>query len=406
MKKGLILILALLGFVLMAGCDSETTEVIYGPDDLKPPLGLVAYSGDQAVTLDFVSSNVEDIFWGFAAHMAEGDFSATKVPGSYYDDPDVENFDAYGDGTVCGGDSCEGDTNGLQPVAYVEDGAEGVLAEFGVELPGAISWLISDGDLTPVMGDVDEGDDDDDVVADDDDDDEGALVYPSAATTGDDDDDDDDDDDTEAPDTTGGEALSLVNGQIYTAFVVARGDEGSAASWTSNYVTFIPRPESDSITLTPGASWTCGASTTNGLDIGEGGVESFVVDAFDSCSGLYVGTTDAEVAADLVLEASGDGSDQYGLVGAYPYFSATNGGLMQDLGYYPDWAMAQSAPIDETSYVTPGMSVLAVAGHVYAIRTGDGYFAKVWVSSIDETDNSVTLVAAYQTLTGNPSLKK
>lgn len=406
MKKGLILILTLLGFALMAGCGSETTETVVNPADLKPPLGLVAYAGDQAVTLEFVSSNSEgekEEFWGFAAHIAEGDFSAGKVPGSYYDDPDVENFDTYGDGTVCGGDSCDGEANGLQPAAYVEGGLEVVASELGVSIPGTITWLLQDGDDVPLIGDVDEeaaDDDDDDAVADDDDDD-AALVYPSA-TSGDDDDDDD------APTVTGGGTLSLDNGQIYTVFVVTRANDGDDVSWTSNYTTFIPRPESAEVVLTPGADWDSDTSTTDGLDIGNGGVETFEVIDFtdDSATGLYVGADDAEASIDLMIEASGPGDNQYGLIGEYPYFSAANGSLVQDLGYYSDWALAMSAPVEEASYVTPGMSVLVVEGHVYAIRTGDGYFAKVWVSSIDTTDNSVTLVAAYQTLMGEPSLKK
>jgi hypothetical protein len=409
MKNCLILFLSLLGFVLLAGCGSETVcPGLLAPHDIKPPLGLIAYPGDRAVTLEFISANSRsewNDFWGFAAHMAEGDFSAGKVPGSYFEDPDVENFDTYGDGWVCGGESCESDTNGLQPVAYVEGGIDHVEAELGVEIPGVITWLIQDGDMVPVLGDVEEGDDDDDA-ADDDDDDEAALVFPAQATAG-------DDDITYPiattgengyPSTTGGGTLMLQNGQIYTVFVVTRSDEGQGASWTSNYATFIPRPESAEITLTPGPNWFCNDGIANGLDIGEAGVESFTVANFNSCTGLYVGADEDEQKIDLVLEAS-NAEGLYGLAGERPYFSAANGNLLQDLGYYADWALAFSAPIDENSYVTPGVSVLAIIGHVYAISTGDGYFAKVQVKSIDESNSSVTLIAAYQTLPGNPSLK-
>lgn len=410
MRKVSIMALALLVVFLLTGCFGLMVDMLSGSEDdddwyysgstdIKPPLGLVAYPGDQSVTLSFYSANNENErvhFWGFAAHMAEGDYSAGKVPGSYYDDPDAVFFDNYGDGKVCGGEGCEGETNGLQPIAYIEGGIDEVESALGVKIPGLITWLIQDGDNVPVLGDV--GDDDDDATADDDDDiDKMTAVYPAATSSDDTYDDDNYYDPDTSPSITGGGTLTLDNGHLYTIFVVTRAEEGKCASWTSNYTTFVPRPESEELTLSPGQDTLCALSDSDGLDLGENGIESFAVGNFDSCEGFYYGSTTEETKIDLAVVTSGS-AGYYGLEGVRPYLVSTNGNIIQDLGYYEDWVYAADAPEDVNTYVVSGTPLPALAGHVYGILTVDGHFAKVQVKNIDETFHSVTMIAAYQKL--------
>lgn len=413
MKKGLTLLATMFALLLAAGCSDDVTQSkSLSPEDLKPPLGLKAISGDQQVTLEFQSANNEDGFYGFAAFMVDQDLS-NDTPGSIYDDPNAAAFDTFagGDGNVVNPEEEEVAGGGVQPVAMTTGGYD--LTELAAEntisgeIPGTVSWTIVNGAAIPELS-SEEGiagaDDDDDAAGDDDDaaaddDDDAASVYPSASTG-------DDDDDDDGPVVTGGGTLALANGTKYTAFVCATVDEGAGISWTSNYASFVPRPASAELTITPGAAWSCAASDTDGLDIGNGADSSFTVIDFDTCSGQYAATAAEEAKVDLVIEASSATSDMYGLVGAYPYLSAANGGLIQDLGYFADWNGALAAPAAEGSYVTPGISILAVEGHVYAIRTGDGHFAKVWIKAIDATTNAVTLVAAYQTLEGETMVKQ
>lgn len=416
MKKLLLLLALVFGLALTVGCSSEeTSEETIPPDQLKPPLGLVAYPGDRSVLLEFDTANTGDDdpeFWGFAAHMAVGSFEG--VPGDYYENANINEFDVYGNGNVDGNADPK---DGLQPVAYTEsaEGEGGIEASLtvldGGEIPGRVSWTIASGDPIPVL-DTD-GDDDDDDTTDEDDDDDNDDADDDDDDDNDDNDDNDDDDVTRLATAQDGSctfgsdpaSLCLVNGETYTVFVVTRADEGEAVSWTSNWVTFTPRPEAANITLAPG----CPGCTDpvksvalDGVDLDQvaGGTVTPVNFLGDS-NYASLGDPDSD-GVDLMLESL---TGQYNIPDITPYFSSCNSGILQDLGYKADWKEALEAPANDESYITPGQSVLVSLNHAYALKTGDGNYVKVYVTDI-AADQSVTFKAAFQTDAGNRMFKE
>jgi hypothetical protein len=206
--------LALLETACYPGCE-DLCECGFG-GEIFPPLGLEAIPGDREVTLHFHSANAfEDDynFYGFAVHMAKGEYLTNPVSQNYYNATDIVAFDAYGDGIVCGGE-CDYEQSGLMPVAYISGGAEAVEAALDVEIPGEVTWQIKNRDP--------------------------AICYyydylaPCTSTS--------DIDQTDIANCQWGEGdtICLENNVTYTVFVVTRAAEGSYASWTSNWVSFTP----------------------------------------------------------------------------------------------------------------------------------------------------------------------
>jgi hypothetical protein len=184
---------------------------------IKPPLGLKAIPGDRSVTLTFDSANSREDgaeFFGFAAYMAEGEYLSDPAPKNYYDFPEIEAFDSYGDEVVCGGDFCEGDSNGLMPAMFVGSGFEAIKTELGIDLPGRIFWEIEDGDPNEFYSHLD-------------------YRYPCNVTN-----------ETNETVTENNfmdcPIVFLENNVTYTVFVTVRADEGSNESYTSNWVSFTP----------------------------------------------------------------------------------------------------------------------------------------------------------------------
>jgi hypothetical protein len=60
----------------------------------------------------------------------------------------------------------------------------------------------------------------------------------------------------------------------------------------------------------------------------------------------------------------------------------------------------------ENGYSEAGKSISILAGHVYAIKTGDNHFAKIIITNISAApDYSVTFNAAFQMEAGNRNYK-
>jgi hypothetical protein len=170
---------------------------------------------------------------------------------------------------------------------------------------------------------------------------------------------------------------SLVNGVTYSFLVVAYKDDGNTLSRPSNIVTDTPRQESGSITL------------TNGV-----GNARYV----DVAANPPVAST-SSTGADILAQSFNAGAgDRHGMVGQ-------NGARVQDLGYVSDWDEVDQAPLGSGSYPDASYSVEVLAGHVYAVFTGDGHYAKIWVSSLNASNFGYTVRVAYQPQAGNTELK-
>jgi hypothetical protein len=81
-----------------------------------------------------------------------------------------------------------------------------------------------------------------------------------------------------------------------------------------------------------------------------------------------------------------------------------NGARVQDLGFVENWDEIDAAPLGGGSYPDASYSVQVLPGHVYAVFTGDGHYAKIWVTQVSGTDFGFTCFVAYQPQGGNNNL--
>lgn len=169
----------------------------------------------------------------------------------------------------------------------------------------------------------------------------------------------------------------LVDGTTYSFLVVAFKDGGAKISRPSDVVTDTPRRESSMLDL------------TNGV-----GNERFLLVDSDPPSTSAIGTG----AALLCQSFNAGAGDRPGLVGQA-------GARVQDLGFVNSWDEIDTAPLGAGSYPDATHSVEVLAGHVYAVFTGDNHYAKVWVSSMHVGDLGYACRVAYQPQVGNNDLK-
>ena len=169
----------------------------------------------------------------------------------------------------------------------------------------------------------------------------------------------------------------LVDGTTYSFLVVAFKDGGTTISRPSDVVTDTPRRESTLLDL------------TNGV-----GNERFVVVTTDPPS-----TSASSLGASLLCQSFNAGAgDRAGLVGQ-------NSARVQDVGFVASWDEIDQAPLGLGSYPDASHSVEVLAGHVYAVFTGDNHYAKVWVSALHLADLGYSCRVAYQPQAGNNELK-
>lgn len=185
---------------------------------------------------------------------------------------------------------------------------------------------------------------------------------------------------------------NLTNGTTYSFTVVAFDkDDKNEISYPSNVIKDTPRPEINSITIKSASTkQVTGDDTQAGFD-------------FDAFAVVEVPTTGYtnENGADLINEAfdpSSAGNIRHWIAGM-------NGAGIQDLGYMEDLNGTDVAP--EMGYSDEGKSIAAIAGHVYAIKTGENRYGKFIITSMGgaESDYSITINAAVQSQTGNRNYK-
>jgi len=170
----------------------------------------------------------------------------------------------------------------------------------------------------------------------------------------------------------------LTNGTTYSFLVVAYKDDGSKVSRPSNIIVDTPRDESGVLQLVNGVG------------------NSRYLDVNTQTTQTQEGTPQP---ADILCESFNAGAgSRHGIVGA-------NGARIQDLGFVESWDAIDAAPLGLGSYPAADFSVQALAGHVYAVFTGDNHYAKIWVSSLNLGDFGYQLRVAYQPQTGNNELK-
>lgn len=174
------------------------------------------------------------------------------------------------------------------------------------------------------------------------------------------------------------EISGLTNGSPYSFLVTAFKGDGvnlDDQSNPSNIVTDRPRQESAGV-----------ISMFNG-----GGSTSYLDLANPTPSG-------SNSNVDIQCESFTAGAGQRpGIVGA-------NGARIQDMGFVSDWDSVDKAPLGANSYPNAAFSVQALAGHAYAVITGDGHYGKLWLISVDDAGFDFTCRVAYQTAAGNNEL--
>ncbi len=183
----------------------------------------------------------------------------------------------------------------------------------------------------------------------------------------------------------------LENGTTYSFLVVAVKDDWSEQSQPSNIINDTPRKETQ-----PGSSDTIWASSVLKSKSGYELSDFSVTDMSDINTSNYA-STDGE--GDFICEKINfQGGVAYRL-----WLAGTNGGGVMDLGYMQDWNDADLAPA--SGYAATGYSLNAIAGHVYAIKTGDNHYGKIQVISLNVDAGWVSFKACYQTQTGNRQYK-
>lgn len=182
----------------------------------------------------------------------------------------------------------------------------------------------------------------------------------------------------------------LTNGQTYTFAVVAYAYWGEQISFPSNIIKDTPRPEITSITIkSASTNQVTGDDTQAGFDFNTFKVVPVPATGYTNDNG-----------SDLINEAYDPSKGTQ----IRPWLAGMNGAGIQDLGYMDELSVADMAP--ENGYSEAGKSISILAGHVYAIKTGDNHFAKIIITNISAApDYSVTFNAAFQMEAGNRNYK-
>jgi hypothetical protein len=377
LKRVILFLILSITLVYCYNDDNDYGHYYYG-EAPSPPRELRVCPGDRSLTLFFQLPSYYEYGYEYyydyeyihayydieklTAFMARGDYTVGKAPGDPFNDPDISMFDQYGDGIVLKRIS------GIAPVAMVDPNNDRELATLGVTNTTEIFWTIRNADEIPAQGQIGLEDSSDEQ-------------QEEPANIGD--------------DCTWGEGdrLCLVNGVRYTTFLVNLG-RGNIMSNTSNYISFVPRPEREELIMTGNGRIDCEGSDSNAIDLGGADEARFDLITFTNCVENYQGQ-DSMAAADLVLTSmpNHDSEIAYEL---RPALVAANGAVIQDLGYFEDWCDMTDLPTNETVYSPAGDALAVVDGHLYAIRTGDNHYAKIWITAVDYATSLVTFKAAYQ----------
>jgi hypothetical protein len=81
MKRAFLLVLVVLLFLGIQGCEKTTTETKTVPaETLSPPLGLRSITGDREITLLWYTSNYETDFDGYEIYMVDSLYSEDTAP--------------------------------------------------------------------------------------------------------------------------------------------------------------------------------------------------------------------------------------------------------------------------------------------------------------------------------------
>lgn len=184
---------------------------------------------------------------------------------------------------------------------------------------------------------------------------------------------------------------NLTNGSTYSFAVAAynRKDK-KEISYPSNIISDTPRPDIATVTIK--------SASTNQVP-GDDSKAGFDFDTFAVVSVPASGYTNSN-SADIINEAFDPGNK----TDIRAWFAGMNGGGLQDLGYMDNLDKADIAP--DRGYSAEGKSIVAVAGHVYAVKTGNNKFGKILITAVSGApDYAVTFNAAFQTQDGNRNYK-
>ncbi|MBN2001629.1 hypothetical protein JW935_29075 [candidate division KSB1 bacterium] len=182
----------------------------------------------------------------------------------------------------------------------------------------------------------------------------------------------------------------LTNGTTYSFAVTSFFRGGVKISYPSNIIKDTPRPAITTVVLkSASTAQVSGDDTQAGFDFDSFTVVSVPTNGYTNDNG-----------ADLVNEAF----DPSSAGNIRSWLSGMNGGGLQDLGYMENLDGADVAPAD--GFSQEGKSIAVLAGHVYAIKTGDDNYGKIIITNIGGApDYSVTFNAALQTQKGNRNYK-
>jgi hypothetical protein len=183
----------------------------------------------------------------------------------------------------------------------------------------------------------------------------------------------------------------LLNGNTYS-FAVATYDkkDHKKISYPSNIIKDSPRPDISSIVVkSASTNQVAGNDAAAGFDFNTLTVVSVPASGYTNTNG-----------ADIINEAFDPSSGG----NIRPWLAGMNGAGLQDLGYMGSLDDADIAP--SAGYSEQGKSISVLAGHVYAVKTGDNKYGKLIITAIGSApDYSITFNAAFQNLSGERNYK-
>jgi hypothetical protein len=176
----------------------------------------------------------------------------------------------------------------------------------------------------------------------------------------------------------------LTNGITYSFAVVAFDkDDKEKISYPSNIIADTPRPGINTVVVK--------SASTNDVtgDDSKAGFDFNNFTVVDVPVSDYINTN----GADIINEAFDLSAANTNI---RPWLAGMNGAGIQDLGYMSDLDGTDVAP--SGGYSDQGKSISVLLNHVYAVKTGDGGYGKLLVTSIGGApDYSITFNAAFQT---------
>lgn len=411
MKRFYIPILAVIAGLILACAEGDTifnTEKVE-KSKLAPPLGLQAEPGNGKVLLTWFTSNYEEDFGGYFIYKAEGDFTSetndTLLTANF---EKVETIglkapvDKMMERTI--GGLTNGKTYSFAVVAFADAGDKISYPSNIVAAVPEIKVVTSKEKLSPPLGlhsvtgngqvslfwytsnyeTIFQGyyiylaNGDQTAQSSD-----SALSASFALVDS-------------LPVSNKSDALrnkvisGLTNGQTYSFAVVAYAYYGEQISHSSNIIKDTPRPELKSITIR--------SASTNQV-AGDDTQAGFRFDDFTVVDVPAVGYTN-DNGCDIINEAYDPSKGD----NIRAWLAGMNGGGLQDLGYMDNLDGADVAP--EFGYSEEGKSIAVLLGHVYAVKTGDGYYGKMIITDIGAAPYySIKFNAAFQTQKGNRNYK-